>query len=76
MSLDTIVYAASGHGTVVSDGGNVRQDLAPGEFALIPAFTEHQEANDGDEDVTWIIVRSGRDPVVENLKGWGESKKE
>lgn len=60
----------------MSEGGKKRQELSPGDFALIPAFAEHQEANDGDEEVTWIIVRSGRKPVVENLKAWGESKKE
>lgn len=70
---DTIVYAASGHGTVVSEGGRKRQDLAPGDFALIPAFAEHQEVNDGDEDVKWIITRSGRSPIVENLGGWSKS---
>ena len=70
---DTIVYAVRGHGTVVSEGGKKRQDLSPGDFALIPAYAEHQEANDGDEEVTWIITRSGRTPIVENLEGWGES---
>lgn len=70
---DTIVYAAAGHGTVVSEGGRKRQDLAPGDFALIPAFAEHQEVNDGDEQVTWIITRSGRVPIIENLGKWGTS---
>jgi uncharacterized RmlC-like cupin family protein len=57
----------------VSDGGKTRQDLAPGDFALIPAYAEHQEVNDGDEEVEWIITRSGRNPVVKNLEGWGKS---
>jgi len=70
---DTIVYAVSGHGTVVSEGGRKRQQLGPGDFALIPAYAEHQEANEGDEEVRWVIVRSGREPVVENLEGWSES---
>lgn len=70
---DTIVYAASGHGTVVSEGGKKRQDLKAGDFALIPAFAEHQEANDGDEEVTWIITRSGGKPIVQNVEGWGKS---
>ncbi len=70
---DTIVYAAKGHGTVVSDGGKKKQVLRPGDFALIPAFAEHQEVNEGDEEVTWIITRSGMSPIVENLGGWGES---
>ncbi|KAH7379716.1 RmlC-like cupin domain-containing protein [Cadophora sp. MPI-SDFR-AT-0126] len=73
---DTIVYAASGHGSIISDNGKTRQDLSPGDFALIPAWTEHQEANEGEEEVTWIITRSGSEPVVVNLKGWGEGTKE
>ena len=68
---DTIVYALSGHGAVVSEGGKKRQVLAPGDFALIPAGAEHQEVNDGDDDVTWIITRSGKEPEVTNLDGWG-----
>ncbi len=51
-TTDTIVYAASGHGAVISDNGKTRQELLPGDFALIPAWTEHQEVNDGDEEVT------------------------
>lgn len=70
---DTIVYAVRGHGTVISEGGKKRQDLGPGDFALIPAYAEHQEVNDGDEEVTWVITRSGRRPVIENLEGWGKS---
>ncbi|KAF1990398.1 RmlC-like cupin [Aulographum hederae CBS 113979] len=71
---DTIVYAVSGHGTIVSGNGEVRHDLKPGDFALIPACAEHQEVNDGDVDVVWVISRGGRDPIVVNLpEGWGSS---
>ena len=57
-----------------SSAGKKRQDLSPGDWAIIPAFTEHQEANDGDEEVVWVIVRGpGGTPVVENLGGWGDS---
>lgn len=70
---DTIVYAVSGHGSIVSDGGRRSQDLAPGDFALIPAWAEHQEVNNGDADCVWVITRSGAEPVVVNLRGWGES---
>lgn len=72
-NADTIVYAAKGHGVIISDGGKTRQQLSPGDFALIPAFAEHQEANEGDEEVIWIITRSGRSPIVENLEGWNQS---
>ena len=72
-TLDTIVYAVKGNGTIVSDGGKKREHLKPGDWALIPAYAEHQEANDGDEDVVWAIIRSGREPIVENLDDWGTS---
>ncbi|KAI1340851.1 RmlC-like cupin domain-containing protein [Xylariaceae sp. FL0016] len=68
---DTVVYAVKGRGAVVSEGGAKRVELAPGDYALIPAFMEHQEVNDGDEEVEWTIVRSGRVPEVVNLTGWG-----
>ncbi|KAI0115644.1 RmlC-like cupin domain-containing protein [Nemania sp. FL0031] len=68
---DTVVYAVSGKGAVVSEGGTKRVELEPGDYALIPAFMEHQEVNDGDEEVVWTIVRSGRTPEVVNLSGWG-----
>ena len=58
---------------MVSEGGKKKQVLRPGDFALIPAFAEHQEVNEGEEEVTWIITRSGKTPIVENLGGWGES---
>ncbi|MCJ1443166.1 MAG: hypothetical protein MMC23_003664 [Stictis urceolatum] len=72
---DTIVYAVSGSGgSIESDGGKQRQKVDPGDWALIPAYAEHREVNDGDEDVTWVIVRApGGEPKVENLEGWGKS---
>ncbi|KAI1078749.1 RmlC-like cupin [Whalleya microplaca] len=68
---DTVVYAVKGHASVVSEGGKKRVDLKPGDYALIPAFMEHQEVNDGDEEAVWAIIRSGRIPDVVNLTGWG-----
>lgn len=75
--LDTVVYALRGSGGTLIWGPNPedKQVLTPGSHALIPAYVEHQEANEGDEEVEWIIVRSGREPVVVNLPaGWGSSK--
>ena len=42
---DTVVFAFSGYGTIVSEGGKKKERLEPGDFALIPAFAEHQEVN-------------------------------
>lgn len=49
---DTIVYAVSGHGSIVSEGGKRVDKLNPGDWALIPKGREHQEANEGDEEVS------------------------
>lgn len=51
---DTIVYAVSGRGAVVSDHGKQRDELEPGDWALIPRGREHQEVNDGDEEVCFV----------------------
>jgi len=59
---------------IVSDGGKSRQVLEAGDFALIPAWREHQEVNESDAEVVWIITRSGGEPVVQNLSTWGESE--
>ncbi|KAI9743567.1 MAG: hypothetical protein M1818_002882 [Claussenomyces sp. TS43310] len=56
--------------------GLQRIPLAPGDFALIPAWTEHQEVNEGDDDVEWIITRSGSRPVAVNLEDWGGARRE
>lgn len=72
---DTIAYCRRGKGTIVSEGGKIKQTLSPGDFALIPAYAEHQEVNEGDEEVEFIITRSGRVPEAVNLQGWGDSTK-
>lgn len=64
------MFASSGHGSIISSAGKKRQDLSPGDFALIPAFCEHQEVNESDEEVVWVITRGGRNPIVKNLEGW------
>ncbi|KAF7541100.1 hypothetical protein G7054_g824 [Neopestalotiopsis clavispora] len=76
-ATDTIIYAASGVGVLVTNPGNEtepklkRQQLKAGDFAFIPSWTEHQELNETDEDVTWILIRSGPEPTVVWLEDWG-----
>ena len=67
---DTIIYAVRGRGAIVTEGGNKKEVLEEGSFALIPAWKEHREVNDGEEEVEWVIVRSGREAFVQNLEGW------
>jgi len=50
-SQDTIVYAVSGVGAVVSDHGKQVDELKPGDWAIIPKGREHKEVNNGDEEV-------------------------
>ena len=71
---ETIVFAAAGHSAIRSGpGGREVAELFPGDFALIPAGVIHQELNLGDEPVTWIVTRSGPEPVVVNLEGFPEA---
>jgi quercetin dioxygenase-like cupin family protein len=58
---------------VVSNGGKTKQELHPGDFAFIPAYTEHKEVNDGDEEAFLVIVRSGKSPITQNLSGWSSA---
>jgi hypothetical protein len=51
-TTNTIVYDASRRGAVVSDDGKTRQELSPGDFALIPVCTGYQEVNGGHDEVT------------------------
>ncbi|KAI1264853.1 cupin domain-containing protein [Xylariaceae sp. FL1019] len=71
---ETIVYAASGKGILVTNPSDEdepkRTELSAGDFAFIPPWTEHQEINDTDEDVVWILIRTGPEPVVVYLNGW------
>ncbi|KAI0121092.1 cupin domain-containing protein [Xylariales sp. AK1849] len=74
---DTIIYAASGRGILVTNPGNEtepklkRHELSVGDFAFIPPWTEHQELNETDEDIVWILIRSGPEPAVVYLTDWG-----
>ncbi|KAH8682650.1 RmlC-like cupin domain-containing protein [Xylariales sp. PMI_506] len=74
---ETIIYAASGRGILVTNPGNELEpklkkvQLEPGDFAFVPPWTEHQELNETDEDVVWILIRSGPSPLVVYLMDWG-----
>ncbi|KAF3762124.1 hypothetical protein M406DRAFT_332518 [Cryphonectria parasitica EP155] len=49
-----------------------RIELGPGDFALIPAWTEHQIVNEhSDSDVSWVVVRNGSEPEHVDLDSWG-----
>ncbi|KAF2452344.1 RmlC-like cupin domain-containing protein [Lineolata rhizophorae] len=67
---DTVVYAVRGRGAILSGpNGSNRHELAPGDFAFIPAWAEHQEVNDG-EELVLVVMRTGREPETCSLDGW------
>lgn len=50
----------------------IQHPLSQGDFAFIPAWTEHQARNDSPtETVIWVVIRSGGSPVEVNLTDWG-----
>jgi len=69
-----MIYAATSGGKLVFKDGQESVELAEGDFALIPAHCEHQEVNESDHEVKFIIIRSGPEAIVENLDGWGGKK--
>ncbi|TLS30124.1 hypothetical protein PpBr36_03277 [Pyricularia pennisetigena] len=83
---DTIIYAASGRGLLAtsppenySDDEEQpprQQELEPGDFAFVPAWTEHQLINKTDEQVVWIVIQGGPAPIVVPLTGWGGAEAE
>lgn len=49
-----------------------RLDLSPGDFAFIPAWTEHQVVNERQDDhIRWVVLRSGGKPLQVDLSTWG-----
>ncbi|KAK3292896.1 RmlC-like cupin domain-containing protein [Chaetomium fimeti] len=73
---ETIIYTVSGQGSLLSqpkgdDEEPERHELGPGDFAFIPAWTEHQAVNNSETDFHLVIIRTGGRPVEVDLTGWG-----
>ncbi|KJZ75391.1 hypothetical protein HIM_05317 [Hirsutella minnesotensis 3608] len=75
---DAIIYAASGTARLLVkegfEGKVYTHELGQGDFAFVPAWTEHQVQNDTDNDVVWILTQSGSHPVGAILADWGEKE--
>lgn len=73
---DAIIFAASGNGILLTSPDDdglepKRHELNKGDFAFIPAWTEHQAVNRSeDEDLMWVVIRTGSSPVEVALTGW------
>lgn len=48
-------------------------DISPGDFAFVPAWTEHQINNETDQDVVWLSIQSGSHPIGADLTDWSGS---
>lgn len=75
MSPDAIIYAVSGTGLLlVNDSFEEelrRHPLSAGDFAFVPAWTEHQIRNETDTDLVMVVIQSGSRPVGAILTDWG-----
>jgi uncharacterized RmlC-like cupin family protein len=65
---ESALYVARGRPTFLF-GPELRQrvDVAAGDFLFIPPHAVHVEANLGDEDVEFVVVRSTQEAIVVNL---------
>ncbi|OAA82302.1 Cupin, RmlC-type [Akanthomyces lecanii RCEF 1005] len=72
---DAIIYAVSGTGLLlVNDSFEEelrRHPLSAGDFAFVPAWTEHQIRNETDTDLVMVVIQSGSRPVGAILTDWG-----
>ncbi|KAG7294019.1 hypothetical protein NEMBOFW57_004080 [Staphylotrichum longicolle] len=73
---ETIIYTVSGKGVLLSQPKGdeeepERHELGPGDFAFVPAWTEHQAVNESDTDFHLVVIRSGGSPVEVHLTDWG-----
>jgi uncharacterized RmlC-like cupin family protein len=75
--IETIIYTVSGNGALLSQPKGdeeqpERHELGPGDFAFVPAWTEHQAVNESEaEDLHLVVIQSGGQPVEVNLTDWG-----
>lgn len=53
------------------DSDPKNHELSPGDFAFVPAWTEHQIKNETDEDVVFLVIQSGPTPIRADLTDWG-----
>ena len=65
---ESALFVSRGRPTFLfGEGLRQRVDVAAGDFLFIPPYAVHVEANLGDEDVEFIVVRSTQEAIVVNL---------
>ncbi|KAG5985462.1 hypothetical protein E4U55_000024 [Claviceps digitariae] len=74
-STDAIIYTVSGSGILtVNEGFETelrKHDIGGGDFAFVPAWTEHQFSNSQDIDLVCVVIHGGSRPVGATFLDWG-----
>jgi len=68
--LETVLYVVRGRARMRwGDRLEFTDEAGPGDFIYVPPYVPHQEINARrDEPCEAVVVRSGQEPVVVNLK--------
>jgi uncharacterized RmlC-like cupin family protein len=73
--LDAIVFVVTGIAELLVHDSDkdetVQHKLGPGDFAFIPAWTEHRAENNSELEAHWVIFQGGPRPVGAELQDWG-----
>ena len=69
--VESVIYVVSGLARMRwGDRLEYVAEAGPGDFIHVPPFVPHQEINASDDaQLSCVLVRTGRDPVVVNLVG-------
>jgi uncharacterized RmlC-like cupin family protein len=69
--VESVIFVVSGRARMRwGDRLEFVADAGPGDFIHVPPYVPHQEINaSGDEPLSCVLVRTGREPVVVNLDG-------
>jgi uncharacterized RmlC-like cupin family protein len=66
---ETIIYVATGSIQMIwGDHLEFQADATAGDFIYVPPFVPHKERNAGDIPSQWVVVRTGKAPIVVNLE--------
>jgi uncharacterized RmlC-like cupin family protein len=67
---ESVIYVLSGALRMESGrGGSTVVEAGPGDFLFVPRQSIHRESNPADEELTAVVVRSGRGDAVVNVEG-------
>ncbi|KAG5929778.1 hypothetical protein E4U42_004591 [Claviceps africana] len=72
---DAIIYTVSGSGVLTVNQGfgqELREhDISAGDFAFVPAWTEHRFSNSQHVDLVCVVIHGGSRPAGATFVDWG-----